>query len=146
LINLSHYGLEVTSGLSCGLIAMAYLLLAFSSSTSFDAYVPGYAFLALGGGFTILASVHLSNLFPRTSCALPFVPTAFSYRGVGHRAVLISLIIGFGQSSNLMLLIVQALYFQAGVAYRTIFLIFLALPIVNSIMVPPFWCLFIVVM
>ena len=41
--------------------------MAFAKQLPFDAYVPGYLFLALGGPFVFISSFQLSNTFPQNS-------------------------------------------------------------------------------
>jgi MFS family permease len=60
---------------ACGLlggtfVAIGCLFFAFAWSmkeSGFDGYIPGYAFLALGGPFVFISSFQLSNTFPRYS-------------------------------------------------------------------------------
>jgi MFS family permease len=64
---LDRYGPRV-----CGIIGSIFLFLgcfffAFAWQLSFDGYIPGYFFLALGGPFIFISSFQLSNTFPQYS-------------------------------------------------------------------------------
>lgn len=48
-------------------LILGTLLLAFASDIPFDAYVPGYLFLSLGGSLIFISSLHLMNAFPTYS-------------------------------------------------------------------------------
>lgn len=57
---------------ACGIIGSCFLafgalFLAFAGEWAFDAYIPGYLFLALGGPFVFISSFQLSNAFPKHS-------------------------------------------------------------------------------
>lgn len=64
---LDRYGPLVASIVGCFLFAIGCTSLAFAGDVDFDAYIPGYLFLALGGPFVFISSFHLSNTFPRYS-------------------------------------------------------------------------------
>ena len=64
---LDVYGPRVSGIIGSILIAIGSLLWAFALQLPFDAYIPGYFFLALGGPFVFISSFHLSNTFPKHS-------------------------------------------------------------------------------
>lgn len=66
-IILDQYGPRLSSVLGCILISAGCVSLAFAEDLPFDAYIPGYLFLALGGPFIFIPSFHLSNTFPNYS-------------------------------------------------------------------------------
>ncbi|KAF2198243.1 MFS general substrate transporter [Delitschia confertaspora ATCC 74209] len=64
---LDHYGPRVSGILGSLFIIIGALLFAFAAQLPFDAYIPGYFFLALGGPFIFISSFQLSNTFPQYS-------------------------------------------------------------------------------
>lgn len=64
---LDRYGPRVCGIIGAISIAVGALLFAFAAQLPFDAYIPGYLFLALGGPFTFISSFQLSNTFPQYS-------------------------------------------------------------------------------
>lgn len=64
---LDHYGPRVASLIGVGFLALGAVTMAFAGDMPFDAYIPGYFFLALGGPFIFISSFQLSNAFPRRS-------------------------------------------------------------------------------
>lgn len=64
---LDVYGPRVSGMIGSILIAIGSFLWAFALQLPFDAYIPGYFFLALGGPFVFISSFHLSNTFPKHS-------------------------------------------------------------------------------
>ena len=62
---LDRFGPKVCGYTSSILLTIGTLLMAFSSSLPFDAFVFGSFFLSLGGAFTFVPSFHLSNAFPK---------------------------------------------------------------------------------
>ncbi|KAL4897503.1 major facilitator superfamily domain-containing protein [Aspergillus ambiguus] len=67
----------------CGVIGslsliVGTLLFGLASRLPFDAYIPGYLFLSLGGPFVFISSFHLSNTFPaRSGLILSLLTGAF---------------------------------------------------------------------
>ncbi|EED19076.1 MFS transporter Fmp42, putative [Talaromyces stipitatus ATCC 10500] len=75
---LDTYGPRVSGIIGSVLIAIGALLLAIASRIHFDAYIPGYLFLALGGPFVFISSFQLSNAFPsRSGLILSLLTGAF---------------------------------------------------------------------
>lgn len=67
----------------CGVVGslsliVGSLLFGLASRLPFDAYIPGYLFLSLGGPFIFISSFHLSNTFPaRSGLILSLLTGAF---------------------------------------------------------------------
>ncbi|CBF82467.1 hypothetical protein AN9140.2 [Aspergillus nidulans FGSC A4] len=64
---LDTYGPRVCGIIGSTLLFTGALLLALAKRLPFDAYVPGYLLLALGGPFIFISSFQLSNTFPARS-------------------------------------------------------------------------------
>jgi MFS family permease len=64
---LDRYGPRVAGIIGSVSITIGSLLFAFAAQLPFDAYIPGYLFLALGGPFIFISSFQLSNAFPQYS-------------------------------------------------------------------------------
>ncbi|KAF1364273.1 MFS general substrate transporter [Lizonia empirigonia] len=64
---LDRYGPRVSGIIGAISITIGSLLFAFAAQMPFDAYIPGYFFLALGGPFVFISSFQLSNAFPQYS-------------------------------------------------------------------------------
>jgi MFS family permease len=66
---LDRYGPRIASIVGCVCLFVGAALLAFAADVAhiFDAYIPGYLFLALGGPFVFISSFQLSNTFPQNS-------------------------------------------------------------------------------
>ncbi|KAM0720389.1 hypothetical protein Q7P37_004525 [Cladosporium fusiforme] len=64
---LDKYGPRIASFVGVVFLTLGALLMAFAADLPFDAYIPGYLFLALGGPFIFIPSFQLSNTFPRHS-------------------------------------------------------------------------------
>ena len=64
---LDRYGPRVSGIIGSILLTIGALLMAFATQLPFDAYIPGYLFLALGGPFVFISSFQLSNTFPQRS-------------------------------------------------------------------------------
>jgi hypothetical protein len=75
---LDTYGPRVCGIVGSFLLAIGAVLLAVGSQVSFDVYIPGYLFLALGGPFVFISSFQLSNAFPtRSGLILSLLTGAF---------------------------------------------------------------------
>lgn len=75
---LDRYGPRIAGIIGGLLVAFGCLTFAFASDLPFDAYIPGYLFLALGGPFVFIPAYQLSNAFPAHSGAiLAFLTGAF---------------------------------------------------------------------
>ena len=64
---LDRYGPRMSGITGSILLTIGTLLMAFATQLPFDAYIPGYLFLALGGPFVFISSFQLSNTFPQNS-------------------------------------------------------------------------------
>ena len=64
---LDRYGPRVASIIGSFFVAVGSAFFIFAPEVPFDAYIPGYSFLALGGPFVYISSFQLSNCFPRHS-------------------------------------------------------------------------------
>ncbi|KAF9732428.1 hypothetical protein PMIN02_009659 [Paraphaeosphaeria minitans] len=64
---LDRFGPRVSGILGAIFIVIGSNLFAFAGDIPFDAYIPGYLFLALGGPFIFISSFQLSNTFPQYS-------------------------------------------------------------------------------
>lgn len=66
---LDRYGPRIAGIIGCFFLFVGALLFAFAFDlrNHFDAYIPGYLFLALGGPFVFISSFQLSNTFPKQS-------------------------------------------------------------------------------
>ena len=110
---LDTYGPRVCGIIGSFLLAVGALLFAFAAQLSFDAYIPGYLFMALGGPFVFISSFQLSNTFPHRS------------------GLILALLTGAFDSSSALFLLFRLLYEQKGfqVDIKTLFLTYLAVPI-----------------
>lgn len=64
---LDTYGPRVCGLLGSIFLFLGSLLLSLAAFIPFDAYIPGYLFLSLGGPFVFISSFQLSNTFPTHS-------------------------------------------------------------------------------
>ncbi|TAQ88992.1 hypothetical protein B7494_g2656 [Chlorociboria aeruginascens] len=64
---LDHFGPRICGTMGSTLLAVGAVLFAFAAELPFDAYIPGYLLLALGGPFIFISSFQLSNTFPQYS-------------------------------------------------------------------------------
>ncbi|KAK3072329.1 hypothetical protein LTR53_007022 [Teratosphaeriaceae sp. CCFEE 6253] len=64
---LDRYGPRVASMIGAFFLSLGALFFAFAKDLPFDAYIPAYLFLALGGPFVFISSFQLSNTFPQHS-------------------------------------------------------------------------------
>ena len=64
---LDRYGPRVCGVIGSLFLALGAAFLAAASDAAFDAWIPGYFFLALGGPFVFISSFQLSNCFPQRS-------------------------------------------------------------------------------
>ncbi|KAH8690047.1 putative MFS transporter Fmp42 [Talaromyces proteolyticus] len=75
---LDTYGPRVCGVLGSFLLGIGTVLFVIGSKVSFDTYIPGYLFLALGGSFVFISSFQLSNAFPtRSGLILSLLTGAF---------------------------------------------------------------------
>jgi len=94
------------------LLATGAVLFAFASE-SFDAYIPGYLFLALGGPFVFISSFQLSNTFPK------------------HSGLILALLTGAFDSSSAIFLVYRMLYQWSNGSFwpKKFFLVYLVVPV-----------------
>lgn len=111
---LDNFGPRACGVIGSGFLCCGALLLAFTNSLPFDAFLPGYLFLALGGPFTFISSFQLSNAFPR------------------HSGLILALLTGAFDSSSAMFLIYRLIYNATRGAFdhRRFFLVYLVVPLV----------------
>ncbi|KAL8713228.1 MAG: hypothetical protein Q9220_002749 [cf. Caloplaca sp. 1 TL-2023] len=102
----------------CGLIGSLFLTIgalffAFASQASFDGYIPGYLFLALGGPFVFISSFQLSNTFPR------------------HSGLILALLTGAFDSSSAIFLFYRLIYNASHQTFtpQKFFLVYLIIPV-----------------
>lgn len=111
---LDLYGPRFCGVVGSFLIAAACLVLrAASTITLFDAYVIGYAMLALAGPFAFISSFHLSNAFPKAS------------------GLVLALLTGAFDSSSAVFLFYRLAYESSGGTFtlHKFFTLFLVIPI-----------------
>ncbi|KAI5781776.1 major facilitator superfamily domain-containing protein [Peziza echinospora] len=111
---LDLYGPRISGVIGSIFIAAGALLFAYAKEiTSFDAYVPGYLFLALGGPFIFIPSFQLSNTFPASS------------------GLILSMLTGAFDSSSAVFLFYRLAYERIGsfLSIHKFFLGYLAVPI-----------------
>ncbi|KAF4976921.1 hypothetical protein FZEAL_6456 [Fusarium zealandicum] len=121
---LDHFGPRVCGLLGCFFLTLGALLMAYATSLPFDALLPGYLFLALGGPFTYISSFQLSNAFPR------------------HSGFILALMTGAFDSSSALFLVYRLIYnaTDGGFTLRRFFLVYLAVPaviLVSQLLVMP---------
>ena len=110
---LDKYGPRISGIIGSILLAIGAILLAFATQLPFDAYIPGYLFLALGGPFVFIPSFQLSNTFPR------------------HSGLILALLTGAFDSSSAIFLIYRLIYSASHESFtpQKFFLIYLIVPI-----------------
>lgn len=110
---LDRYGPRVSGIVGSLLLTIGSLFMAFASRAPFDAYIPGYLFLALGGPFVFISSFQLSNTFPRNS------------------GLILALLTGAFDSSSAVFLIYRLIYTASGNSFslEKFFLVYLVVPV-----------------
>ena len=110
---LDKYGPRVSSIVGIMLLAIGSLLFAFAAKLPFDAYIPGYFFLALGGPFVFISSFQLSNTFPR------------------HSGLILALLTGAFDSSSAIFLFYRLIYTATGGSFtpQKLFAVYLVVPL-----------------
>lgn len=110
---LDHFGPRICGIIGTVLLFSAGLLLAYAQELPFDAFLPGYLLLALGGPFTFISSFQLSNAFPR------------------HSGLILALLTGAFDSSSAIFLIYRLIYNASHGAFghRRFFLVYLTVPV-----------------
>ena len=109
---LDRYGPRVSGIVGSILLAIGALLFAFAQQLPFDAYIPGYLFLALGGPFVFISSFQLSNTFPR------------------HSGLILALLTGAFDSSSAIFLFYRLIYTATNGAFtpQKLFSVYLVVP------------------
>ena len=110
---LDKYGPRISGIIGSILLAVGALLFAFAAQLPFDAYIPGYIFLALGGPFVFIPSFQLSNTFPQ------------------HSGLILALLTGAFDSSSAIFLFYRLIYSTSHETFtpQKFFLIYLIVPI-----------------
>ena len=110
---LDKYGPRISGIIGSILLAIGSLLFAFAAQLPFDAYIPGYLFLALGGPFVFIPSFQLSNTFPQ------------------HSGLILALLTGAFDSSSAIFLIYRLIYSTSHETFtpQKFFLLYLIVPI-----------------
>ncbi|KAH9861031.1 hypothetical protein IAQ61_010767 [Plenodomus lingam] len=110
---LDRHGPQTTSIIGAFSTALGSLLFAFANQLPFDAYIPGYLFLALGGPFIFISSFQLSNTFPQYS------------------GLILALLTGAFDTSSAVFLAYRLIYQASNHSFRVkkFFLLYLIVPI-----------------
>ena len=110
---LDRYGPRVSGIIGSILLTVGALLMAFATQLPFDAYIPGYLFLALGGPFVFISSFQLSNTFPQRS------------------GLILALLTGAFDSSSAIFLFYRLMYSASRGSFtpQKFFLVYLIVPI-----------------
>lgn len=111
---LDHLGPRFCGVIGSGFLAMGALLMANAKTLPFDALLPGYFFLALGGPFTFISSFQLSNAFPK------------------HSGLILALLTGAFDASSALFLVYRLVFNASHGSFdlRKFFLVFLIVPAV----------------
>ena len=109
---LDRYGPRVCGIIGSVLLAIGAIFLALASNVPFDAYIPGYLFLALGGPFVFISSFQLSNTFPN------------------HAGLILALLTGAFDSSSAIFLFYRLAYTASNETFtpQKFFLVYLTVP------------------
>lgn len=109
---LDRYGPRVSGILGALFITVGAVLFAFAADAPFDAYIPGYLFLALGGPFIFISSFQLSNTFPQYS------------------GLILALLTGAFDTSSAVFLVYRLIYQATDGAFspKKFFLLYLIVP------------------
>ncbi|KAF7559588.1 hypothetical protein G7046_g4554 [Stylonectria norvegica] len=110
---LDTFGPRVCGVMSSVLLAAGALLMANFRTLPFDALLPGYLLLALGGPFTFISSFQLSNAFPR------------------HSGFILALLTGAFDASSALFLVYRIIFNATAGAFdlHRFFIFFLAVPV-----------------
>lgn len=110
---LDRYGPRVSGIVGALFLTIGSLLMAFAVRLPFDAYIPGYFFLALGGPFVFISSFHLSNTFPQ------------------HSGLILALLTGAFDSSSAIFLFYRLIYTASNATFtpQKFFLVYLVVPV-----------------
>jgi hypothetical protein len=109
---LDRYGPRVCGIIGSIFLAIGAALFSLATRFSFDGYIPGYLFLALGGPFVFISSFQLSNCFP------------------AHSGLILALLTGAFDSSSALFLLFRILYFgtDGEIDTQKLFLLYLVVP------------------
>lgn len=109
---LDRYGPRVASLIGVVFLTLGALAMAFAKDLPFDAYIPGYLFLALGGPFVFISSFQLSNTFPQ------------------HSGLILALLTGAFDTSSAVFLAYRLIYQHTSGTFtpKKFFLIYLVVP------------------
>ena len=109
---LDRYGPRICGIIGSILLTIGAVLMAFATQLPFDAYIPGYLFLALGGPFVFISSFQLSNTFPQNS------------------GLILALLTGAFDSSSAIFLFYRLIYSASHGSFtpQKFFLIYLVVP------------------
>ncbi|EWC43622.1 hypothetical protein DRE_01509 [Drechslerella stenobrocha 248] len=109
---LDRYGPRISGMIGAAFFTAGCLLFAFAWELPFDAYIPAYLFLALGGPFVFISSFQLSNTFPSNS------------------GFILSLLTGAFDASSAVFLVYRLIYFASGETFwpKKFFLAYLVVP------------------
>ena len=109
---LDRFGPRFASCIGVGLLTLGALSMAFAADLPFDASIPGYLFLALGGPLVFISSCKLSNTFTKNS------------------GLILALLTGAFDTSSAMFLVYRLIYQGSDGSFTTkkFFLIYLVVP------------------
>ncbi|KAI0447777.1 major facilitator superfamily domain-containing protein [Xylaria telfairii] len=115
---LDYYGPQVCGILGAICLAIGAVFMAFAERIQFDALLPGYLFLALGGPFTYISSFQLSNAFPQ------------------HSGLILALLTGAFDASSALFLLYRIIFQRTNGAFglEKFFLAYLVVPVVIIVM------------
>lgn len=115
---LDHYGPRVCGVLGALCLAIGAVFMAVAERVAFDALLPGYLFLALGGPFTYISSFQLSNAFPQ------------------HSGLILALLTGAFDASSALFLLYRIIFQNTNGTFglQQFFLAYLVVPVVIIIM------------
>lgn len=111
---LDRYGPRVAGIIGVFFLTLGALFFAFAwdARPYFDAYIPAYLFLALGGPFVFISSFQLSNTFPK------------------HSGVILALLTGAFDTSSAVFLVYRLIYEASNRTFwpKKFFLVYLVVP------------------
>ncbi|SMY18621.1 unnamed protein product [Zymoseptoria tritici ST99CH_1A5] len=112
---LDRFGPRIASIVGTVFLLIGALFLAFAADLYkwFDAYIPGYLFLALGGPFVFISSFQLSNTFPQ------------------HSGLILALLTGAFDTSSAVFLMYRIIFQSTDGEFNTkkFFLVYIIVPI-----------------
>jgi len=79
---LDRYGVRVNAFSGAALMCAGFILMAFSESNGFDAFIPGFALIAFGGLGTYLPAFQFAQLFERPTHILSIQSALFGAAGL----------------------------------------------------------------